>query len=137
MSDSSGFTAIILSYDRIDSLFTLINLISKAPSLQKIIVVWNNQLKSPPHCKYFNFQHLKKKLSINSLLNKVSEWPKIDVSLKVVQTTANKLSNRFFPYKEIETEAVLSLDDDILMLTLDEIEFGFQVNDYLKLQVKF
>jgi len=75
--------------------------------------------------------------SINSLLNKVSAWPKIDVSLKVVQTTANKLSNRFFPYREIETEAVLSLDDDILMLTLDEIEFGFQVNDYCKLQVKF
>jgi len=59
MSDSSGFTAIILSYDRIDSLFTLINMISKAPSLQKIIVVWNNQLKSPPHCKYLKFQHLK------------------------------------------------------------------------------
>lgn len=54
-------------------------------------------------------------------------WPKTDVSLKVVQTSANKLSNRFFPYKEIETEAILSLDDDILMLTLDEIEFGFQV----------
>ncbi|XP_025198529.1 exostosin-2 [Melanaphis sacchari] len=106
MSDSSGFTAIILSYDRIDSLFTLINMISKAPSLQKIIVVWNNQLKSPPH---------------------FSEWPKIDVSLKVVQTTSNKLSNRFFPYREIETEAILSLDDDILMLTSDEIEFGFQV----------
>lgn len=47
--------------------------------------------------------------------------------MKIVQTTANKLSNRFFPYKEIETEAILSLDDDILMLTLDEIEFGFQV----------
>jgi len=54
-------------------------------------------------------------------------WPKIDVSMKIVQTTVNKLSNRFFPYKEIETEAILSLDDDILMLTLDEIEFGFQV----------
>jgi len=64
-------------------------------------------------------------------------WPKIDVPLKVVQTTENKLSNRFFPYREIETEAVLSLDDDILMLTLDEIEFGFQVNDYCKLHVKF
>lgn len=63
--------------------------------------------------------------------NKVSVWPKTDISLKVVQTTANKLSNRFFPYKEIETEAVLSLDDDILMLTLDEIEFGFQVNNQL------
>lgn len=55
-------------------------------------------------------------------------WPKTDVSLKVVQTSANKLSNRFFPYKEIETEAILSLDDDIHMLTLDEIEFGFQVH---------
>lgn len=54
-------------------------------------------------------------------------WPKTEVSLKVVQTSANKLSNRFFPYKEIETEAILSLDDDILMLTLDEIEFGFKV----------
>ncbi|XP_025420812.1 exostosin-2 isoform X2 [Sipha flava] len=104
MSDSSGFTAIILSYNRIDSLFKLINMISKAPSLQKIIVVWNNQYKSPPHL-----------------------WPKTDIPLKIVQTTANNLSNRFFPYREIETEAVLSLDDDILMLTIDEIEFGFQV----------
>lgn len=54
MSDSLGFTAIILSYDRIDSLFKLIDMINKAPSLQKIIVVWNNQQKSPPHCNYFN-----------------------------------------------------------------------------------
>lgn len=54
MSDSSGFTTIILSYDRIDSLFKLINMISKAPSLHKIIVVWNNQHKSPPHCKVFD-----------------------------------------------------------------------------------
>lgn len=64
MSESSGFTAIILSYDRIDSLFKLINMISKAPSLQKIIVVWNNQYKSPPHCKYFN-KYKKKDLLYN------------------------------------------------------------------------
>lgn len=124
MSDSSGFTAIILSYDRIDSLFKQINLISKAPSLQKIIVVWNNQYKSPPHCKYFDIQ----KFNHKTKLNKVSVWPKTDVSLKIVQTAANNLSNRFFPFREIETEAVLSLDDDILTLTIDEIEFGFQVN---------
>lgn len=59
MSDSPGFTAIILSYNRIDSLFELINMISKAPSVQKIIVVWNNQYKSLPHCKYFNKYLLK------------------------------------------------------------------------------
>ena len=35
--------------------------------------------------------------------------------------------SRFYPYDEIETEAILALDDDILMLTTDELEFGFQV----------
>ena len=98
--------------------------------------------------------------------------------LKVIQTGANLMSNRFQPYEEIQTEAVLryqvhfilktsktihqqlatiglastqqtkatnkqtmefktqnhhyknascSLDDDITMLTKDELEFGFQV----------
>jgi len=37
-------------------------------------------------------------------------------------------SVRFYPYDEIETEAVLALDDDILMLTTDELEFGYEVS---------
>jgi len=44
----------------------------------------------------------------------------------VIQTSVNKLSNRFLPYSEIETECVLSMDDDISMLTTDELEFGYQ-----------
>ena len=36
-------------------------------------------------------------------------------------------SRRFYPYDAIETEAILALDDDILMLTTDELEFGYQV----------
>lgn len=47
--------------------------------------------------------------------------------MKVIQTKENKLSNRFFPYDEIETEAILSLDDDIIMLTADEVEFAYEV----------
>lgn len=34
---------------------------------------------------------------------------------------------RFLPFDEIETEAVLSLDDDITMLNGDELEFAYQV----------
>ena len=34
---------------------------------------------------------------------------------------------RFFPYDEIETECILALDDDIVMLTPDELEFGYEV----------
>lgn len=56
-----------------------------------------------------------------------SLWPKIGVPLKVVRTKENKLSNRFFPYDEIETEAVLAIDDDIIMLTSDELQFGYEV----------
>lgn len=61
-----------------------------------------------------------------------SLWPKIGVPLKVVRTKENKLSNRFFPYDEIETEAVLAIDDDIIMLTSDELQFGYEVRKGLK-----
>ena len=40
-----------------------------------------------------------------------------------------KLINQllFLPLSDIETEAVLALDDDINMLTTDELEFAYQV----------
>lgn len=105
-SKSQGFTAVILTYDRVDSLFTLIQKLSLVPSLHKILVIWNNQKKSPPNSSLF---------------------PKISKPLKLIQTKSNKLSNRFYPYPEIETEAVLTIDDDITMLTTDELDFGFEV----------
>lgn len=101
-----GFTAVILTYDRQDSLFQIIQQVALSPSLSKVLVVWNNQVKPPPPA---------------------SQWPKISKPLKVVQTRHNRLSNRFYPYDEIETEAILALDDDILMLTVDELEFGYEV----------
>lgn len=57
----------------------------------------------------------------------VSNFPKINKPIKVIRTKANKLSNRFYPYEEIQTEAILSIDDDIVMLTADELEFGYEV----------
>lgn len=101
-----GFTAVILTYDRLELLFVLINKLVKVPSLSKVLVIWNNQQKDPPHS---------------------SRWPKLTKPLKVIQTKENKLSNRFYPYDEIETEAVLSIDDDIIMLTTDEVEFAYEV----------
>lgn len=65
-----------------------------------------------------------------------SMWPKIGKPLKVIQTKENKLSNRFYPYEEIETEAILTIDDDIVMLTADELEFGYEVCVFLTNYVK-
>jgi len=45
---SQGFTAVVLTYDRLESLFHVLERLSKAPSLAKMVVVWNNQLKDPP-----------------------------------------------------------------------------------------
>ena len=64
-------------------------------------------------------------------------WPKINKPLKVIQTKENKLSNRFYPYEEIETEAILTIDDDIVMLTADELEFGYEVCSNLFINFAF
>ena len=34
---------------------------------------------------------------------------------------------RFIPFHEIKTACVLAVDDDITMLTADELEFGYKV----------
>ena len=101
-----GFTAVILTYNREHMLFKLMVHLNKCPSLTKILVVWNNVKNHPP---------------------KRYKWPKITKPWIIIKTKANKLSNRFYPYKEIETEAILSIDDDISMLTVNEIEFGYKV----------
>jgi glucuronyl/N-acetylglucosaminyl transferase EXT2 len=43
-----GFTAVILTYDRLESLFTVMTRVAETPSLAQILVVWNNQEVDPP-----------------------------------------------------------------------------------------
>lgn len=57
--------------------------------------------------------------------------------LQVLRPDKNSLNNRFLPFDEIETDAVLSMDDDI-QLRHDEMLFGFRYqlnNFYTKCQV--
>ncbi|KAK2705665.1 hypothetical protein QYM36_015892 [Artemia franciscana] len=103
---SQGFTAVVLTYNRLESLYAIIRNLAATPSLVHIVVVWNNQLKAPPSR---------------------DQWPEIRKPLTIIRSSKNILTNRFLPFKEIQTEAVLSLDDDINMLTIDELEFGYQV----------
>ena len=64
------------------------------PFLDKVIVVWNSEILPSP-----NF-----------------EKPDIGVPIVILKTEKNSLNNRFKPYDAIETEAILSLDDDILFM---------------------
>jgi alpha-1,4-N-acetylglucosaminyltransferase EXTL3 len=75
------------------------------PHLNKVVVVWNSDQSKPT----------------DSI-----QWPDIGAEVVVIQTERNSLNNRFIPYDDITTEAVLSIDDDA-HLRHDEILFGFRV----------
>ncbi|XP_029452029.1 exostosin-like 3 [Rhinatrema bivittatum] len=98
------FTVVMLTYEREEVLMNSLERLNGLPYLNKVVVVWN----SP-------------KLPSEDLL-----WPDIGVPIMVVRTEKNSLNNRFLPWAEIETEAILSIDDDA-HLRHDEIMFGFRV----------
>ena len=62
-------------------------------------------------------------VGISNLVNYNSD--SYHLFMQVVRAERNSLNNRFLPYSEIETEAVLSVDDDA-HLRHDEIVFGFR-----------
>ena len=49
-------------------------------------------------------------------------------NFQVIWAEKNSLNNRFLPYEQIDTEAVLSIDDDVY-LRHDEIQFAFRYVD--------
>lgn len=98
------FTIVMLTYEREQVLMDSLGRLYGLPYLHKVIVVWNSP--KPP------LEDLR--------------WPDIGVEVAVVRGQKNSLNNRFLPFDIIETEAILSVDDDA-HLRHDEILFGFRV----------
>jgi alpha-1,4-N-acetylglucosaminyltransferase EXTL3 len=98
------FTVVMLTYRREEVVKESIERLKSLPYLAKIVVVWNDPETSP-----FEL-----------------DWPQLSIPLKVIWADKNSLNNRFIPYDVIETDAILSIDDDIY-LRHDEIQFAFRV----------
>lgn len=98
------FTIVMLTYEREQVLMDSLARLYGLPYLHRVVVVWNSP-KPPP-------EDLR--------------WPDIGVNVTVVRAQRNSLNNRFMPFDVIETEAILSVDDDA-HLRHDEILFGFRV----------
>ncbi|KAH8337042.1 hypothetical protein KR059_012672 [Drosophila kikkawai] len=98
------FTIVMLTYEREQVLMDSLGRLYGLPYLHKVVVVWNSP--KPP---------------LDEL-----RWPDIGVPVAVLRAPRNSLNNRFLPFDVIETEAVLSVDDDA-HLRHDEILFGFRV----------
>ena len=108
-NDEEQFTIVILSYKREETLEKQLEIYVNLPYLNQIIIVWNDQESLPS-------SNLRLKFALYFSSKKI----------RVIKADANSLNNRFLPYDLIETDAVLSLDNDIL-LRGDEILFAFRV----------
>lgn len=97
------FTVLLLSYNRDQSLNATLKNLNELPFLQKVIVMWNGITRKLP-----------------------KDWVKIHVPILFVNPGANSMNNRYFPLDLIETEAVVMLDDDVI-ITADAFSLGFRV----------
>ncbi|PAA67670.1 hypothetical protein BOX15_Mlig033285g2 [Macrostomum lignano] len=99
------FTAVVLSYNRESVLVGSLSKLAGLPYLHSVLVVWNGE--RPP--------------------NPSTVWPDLGgVPLHFIRGPGNSLNNRFLPWSQIRTEAVLSLDDDVYMRQ-DELVLAFRV----------
>ncbi|GMR39982.1 hypothetical protein PMAYCL1PPCAC_10177, partial [Pristionchus mayeri] len=88
--DAEQFTVMILTYDRDEDVKLIIEKLRDCPYLNKVIIIWNNLIRMPN-----------------------GTWPQIHVPVEFVLSERNNLNSRFLPYDNIETEAVVSIDDDM------------------------
>ncbi|CAL9690825.1 unnamed protein product [Knipowitschia caucasica] len=107
VSPGQEFTAVIHAVSPLVSqsqpIMKLLQVVSKSKYCSQIIILWNSE-KPPPSR---------------------SKWPPMPVPLTVTDGR-RKTSSRFLPHVSLETEAVLSLDEDTVLLT-NEVNFAFLV----------
>ncbi|KAM3657689.1 exostosin-like 1 isoform 2-T3 [Ammospiza maritima maritima] len=106
-SPSKKFTAFIRAVSQAGSLsqplLRLIQAVSGSQYCAQIVVLWSCEKPPPPRGK----------------------WPQSSVPMTIIQGR-RKLSDRFFPFGAIQTDAVLSLDEDTSLST-SEVDFAFSV----------
>ncbi|XP_030754970.1 exostosin-3 [Sitophilus oryzae] len=98
------FTIILLTYEREQVLIDSIARLRGLPYLHSVVVIWNSPRLPSPELR----------------------WPDIGAPVHIIKAARNSLNNRFLPLENLQTEAVLSVDDDA-HLRHDEILFGFRV----------
>ncbi|CAB0042505.1 unnamed protein product [Trichogramma brassicae] len=99
----NAFTAVI--YSQLGStpvLYRLLKNVSKSKFVDKIILMWNSEIAPPA----------------------IPRWQGVKAPVHIV--LASSISYRFYPHPLINTSAILSLDEDVILNT-DEIDFAFIV----------
>ncbi|XP_042561884.1 exostosin-like 2 [Clupea harengus] len=101
------FTIVIQTYNRTDILLKLLNHYQAVPHLRQIVIVWNNIGERPPR----------------QLWESLGPHP---VPIVFKEQSVNLMRNRLQSFPEINTDAVLMVDDDTLV-SVPDITFAFSV----------
>ncbi|VDO55976.1 unnamed protein product [Schistosoma margrebowiei] len=101
----TGFTALIRAHNHFTLLCILLKSIQSVKSLRRIVVVWTNKIYPVP----------------DSTL-----WPSLIVPLSIVRSAYGSVNGRFFPYRQIITEAVFSIEEDTCLPSVELIERAFE-----------
>uniref|UniRef100_UPI00358DE891 exostosin-1b-like n=1 Tax=Myxine glutinosa TaxID=7769 RepID=UPI00358DE891 len=83
-------------------LLRLIQAVARSKFCAKIVLIWT--CDKPP----------------------LSRWTSNPTALTVIEAKNKSMSARFFPYEAVQTDAILSLDEDSVLST-DEVDFAFSV----------
>lgn len=83
----------MMTYKRSLKLAKTLEEINRLPFLHSVFVYWNDMHDFPDHYP----------------------WPKIHVPVHFMNATQNSLNNRFLPSELIKTDAVFSMDDDLIV----------------------
>ncbi|KAM9845302.1 exostosin-like 2 isoform 1-T1 [Aulostomus maculatus] len=105
--EEQKFTIVIQTYNRTDILLKLLNHYQAVPHLRMIIIVWNNIGEQTP----------------TELWESLGPHP---VPVVFKEQTVNQMRNRVQLFPEIDTDAVLMLDDDTLV-SIPDISFAYTV----------
>ncbi|KAM6948932.1 exostosin-like 2 [Aplochiton taeniatus] len=105
--EEEAFTVVIQTYNRTDVLLKLMNHYQAVPHLKKVIIVWNNVGEPTPQ----------------QLWDSLGPHP---VPVVFKEQSFNRMRNRLQPFAELDTDAVLMLDDDTLV-SVPDISFAFSV----------
>ncbi|XP_068196963.1 exostosin-like 2 [Antennarius striatus] len=105
--EEEKFSIVIQTHNRTDILLKILNHYQAVPHLQQIIIVWNNIGVETPQ----------------KLWDSLGPHP-VPVIFK--EQTSNMMRNRLQPFPEIDTRALLMLDDDTLV-SVPDVGFAFSV----------
>lgn len=116
-SREENCTVVILTSKKKTTLSKIISHYCKIPFLQAILVLWNDANETIPFT-IRSWEH-------RCAMSKVKF---------ILPTNANKPINRYFPWKEIRTDCVCFLNDDLLISVYD-MQFGYEVWQNFRYQI--